>query len=236
MSHFYPIFLDLRDRLVILVGGGEVALEKAEGLLPMGARLRVIAPRLHPELRRLAEQGALESVPRAYRRGDLRGAFLVFSERLGEPVHQELLQEAEEQQQWLNVQDETRFCSFIAASVVRQGDLTLTISTAGRAPALAVRIRQRMERFFGQHYAAFLALCGRLRQPLASKVPDFQRRRSLWYELVDSDVLTLFGRGQASQAEARALEVLGLDAGDLMPVTNLAAESDLVPVTVEEGR
>ncbi len=216
MSRFYPIYLELRDRLVIIVGGGEVALEKVEGLLPMGARVRIIAPELHPRLRHLADGGDIEVVSRAYQKGDLEGAFLVFSERLGSEVHRALLREAEAAQQWLNVQDETRFCSFIAASVVRQGDLTLTISTAGRAPALAVRIRQRMEGFFGQHYGAFLTLCGRLRQPLAVKVPDFQRRRSLWYALVDSDVLPLFARGLGPQAEARALKVLGLEHSDLM--------------------
>lgn len=218
MSHFYPIYLDLRDRLVVIVGGGEVALEKVEGLLPMGARLRIVAPRLHPRLQRLVDRHAIEVWPRSYRRGDLKGAFLVFSERLGEAVHEALWQEAQAARQWLNVQDETRFCSFIAASVVRQGDLTVTISTAGRAPALAVRIRQRMERFFGRHYGSFLALCGRLRQPLAVKVPDFGQRRRLWYQLVDSEVLSLFGRGLDTEAEDRALQVLGLERHDLKAV------------------
>lgn len=215
MSAYYPIYLDLHGRLVVLVGGGEVALEKAEGLLPMGARMRVIAPRLVPGLQTMVQRGDVQWVPRVYRHGDLQGAFLVFSERLGEAVHRSLLAEAEASQVWLNVQDETDFCSFIAASVVRQGDLTLTISTAGRAPALAVRIRQRMERFFGRHYAEFLALCGRLRRPLANKVPGFEERRRLWYELVDSDVLTHFQSGRPERAEARALEVLSLEQSDL---------------------
>lgn len=217
MSRYYPIYLDLNDRLVVIVGGGEVALEKVEGLLPAGARIRLVAPRLLPQLHALVESGDVEWVSRAYRRGDLEGAFLIFSERLGETVHGALLDEAEASQQWLNVQDETDYCSCIAASVVRQGDLTLTISTAGQAPALAVRIRQRMERFFGPHYAAFLQLCGSLRRPLAEKVPDFQRRRRLWYALVDSDVMNLLRQGQPSQAQALALEILGLESSEVTP-------------------
>lgn len=215
MSFYYPIYLDLKHRLVIIVGGGEVALEKVEGLLPTEARVRLIAPRVIPPLAALVAAGKIEHVPRVYRRGDLRGAFLIFSERLGPSVHRRLMVEAATGQQWLNVQDETEFCSFIAASVMRQGDLTVTISTAGKAPALAVRIRQGMERFFGRHYADFLDLCGRLRRPLATKFPDFQYRRRLWYRLMDSDVLNHLRRGEVAQAEALALDVMELEVDDL---------------------
>lgn len=219
MTYYYPIYLNLEGRLVIIVGGGDVALEKAQGLLPTGSRIRVIAPKLHSELEEMESRGDIEVVRRTYRHGDLEGAFLIFSERLGEVTHRALLDEAEAEQQWLNVQDETEFCSFIAASVMRRGDLTLTISTAGRAPALAVRIRQRMERFFGQHYADFLELCGSLRRPLATKYPDFQRRRGLWYELMESDVLNHLRRGEEQQAQALALEVMQLEEDDLqLPV------------------
>lgn len=207
---YYPIHLDLRGRLVAVIGGGAVAQEKVAGLLAAGARVRLIAPRLTPELGRLAAEDAVEHVPRSYRSGDLAGAFLAIGERLGAEIDDAVWREAEERGIPCNVQDDLAHCSFIAASVVRRGDLTLTISTSGKAPALAVRLRQQLERQLGPHYARFLELAGRLRAPLAERLPDFAARRDLWYRLVDSDVLELLGRGDDARARERVAEITGV--------------------------
>lgn len=207
---YYPIHLDLRQRPVTVVGGGEVALEKVLGLLEAGARVRVIAPQLVPELERLAARDAFEHVARSYREGDLEGAFLAISERLATEVTETIWREANERGIPVNVQDVTPHCSFIAASVVRRGDLTVTISTAGKAPALAVRLRQQLERQLGAHYARFLDYAGRLRAPLAERYPRFEVRRELWYRLVDSDVLELLSQGEESRARRRIVEIMGI--------------------------
>lgn len=211
---YYPVYLDLRGRRCVVVGGGLVALEKVEGLLAAGAAVRLIAPRLAPELERLAAAGSIEHLPRSYRDGDLEGAFIAFSERLGEVVHRALAAEAERLAVPLNVQDETACCSFIAAALVRQGDLTITISTSGKAPALAVRLKEAMKESFGPHYARFLELSGRLRAPLKARHPDFETRRALWYRLVDSDVLDLLGRGDDDRAEEQMAGIMGVPRED----------------------
>ncbi len=211
MTVYYPIYLELEGRLIVVLGGGEVAEEKADGLLPTGATVRVIAPRINPGLQRLAADGAIEHIARPYREGDLEGAFLVFSERLGETVHQQVWAEAERHSVPLNVQDETAYCSFVAAAIFRRGDLTITISTAGKAPALAARLRQTFERNFGDHYARFLELSGRLRKPLAERFPSFETRRELWYQLVDSDVLELLERGEDNRAQQRMTTIMGVE-------------------------
>ena len=207
---YYPVHLSLAERLVVVVGGGAVAERKVAGLLPCGARVRVVAPELTPELARLAERGEIEHRARAFRPGDLEGAFLA----LGEPGERSrdaaFFAEAERRGIFANVEDDLDHCSFIAPSIVRRGDLVLAISTSGRAPALAVRLRERLERELGPEYGAFLELAGRLRGPLARAVPEFEERRRRWYELVDSDVLSLFRDGRAAEARERAEQILGV--------------------------
>ncbi len=214
MNAYYPVYLDLRDRRCLVVGGGAVALEKVEGLLAAGALVRLIAPTLIPELEQLIlpekKTGRVEHWPRDYRQGDLEGAFIAFSERLGEEVHQALAQEAERLAVPLNVQDETDYCSFIAAALFRQGDLTVTISTSGKAPALAVRLKEDLRQRFGPHYARFLELSGRLRAPLKARYPEFETRRELWYRLVDSDVIKLLEHGDDHRAEQVMAGIMGV--------------------------
>ena len=212
MSAYYPIYIDLGQRLVVVVGGGAVGQEKVEGLLDAGARVRVVAEHLTPALARLADQRAIEHVARGYRPGDLRGAFLVLAERIAPAIDRAVWAEAESHGIPVNVQDDTRYCSFIAPSIVRQGDLTIAISTAGKAPVLAVRLRQWLQKKVGSHHARFLDLAGRLRNAVAARHPDFATRRTLWYRLVDSDVLPLLERGDDRTAARRAHEILELDA------------------------
>lgn len=216
MNPYYPVYLDLRGRLCLVIGGGWVAEEKVEGLLAAGARVRLITPLVEDEtLRGRCGRGEIEHLERGYREGDLADVFLVFAERLGEAVHEALRDEAERRSVFLNVQDETPYCSFIAASIMRRGDLVITVSTGGKAPALAVRLRQWLERELGDHYPRFLELAGRIRAPLARRHPDFESRRRRWYELVDSEVLSLLEAGDDEAARRRMIEIMGLEPEDL---------------------
>jgi len=207
---YYPVFMHLEDRLCVVVGGGAMALDKAEGLVQAGAEVRVIAAELHPDLRRLADDGRVEHIARDYRPGDLQGAFLVISERASGPRDERVYREASELRVPVNVVDDIPHCSFIAPSVVRRGDLMVAISTSGKAPALAVRLRQRLEEELGPHHARFLELAGEIRARMAERYPDFEERRRLWYELVDSDVVDLLERGRDAEARQRVAEVVGL--------------------------
>lgn len=211
MNPYYPVYLDLRGRPVAVVGGGEVAAEKVEGLLAAGARVKVIAPELSGDLLRLRDTGVLAWVPRAYRRGDLAGMFLVLAERSDQATHARIFAEAEERGIFANVQDEVPYCSFIAPSIVRQGDLTVAISTRGHAPVLAVRLRQDLEKRLGPEYARFLTLAGSVRRPLAERFPSFTERKDRWYRLVDSDVLELLRQGDESRARRRFADILGVE-------------------------
>lgn len=207
--HYYPVYLDLKERPCVVVGGGTVAANKVRGLLDAEARVTVIAPRLSPELEQLARRGRVGHVARTYRPGDLAGAFLVIAATDNPDVNRQVWQEAIAQRVLVNVVDDPAHCTFIAPATVCRGDLVIAISTGGRAPALAVRLRQWLEKVIGDEYGRFLELAGELRRPLAEHYPDFEERRAVWYRLVDSDVFELLRCGDEAGARERIAQVVG---------------------------
>lgn len=209
MPH-YPVYLDLEGRACAVFGGCAMAEEKARGLLAAGARLTVFALELTPGLADLAASGALCHEPRDYRLGDLAGVFLAVVTVADRTLRDTIWSEAEAGNVLLNTVDDVPRCNFIAPAVVRRGDLAVAISTGGKAPALAVRLRQELEGRLGDEHARFLDLAGRVRAPLARRHPDFAARRERWYRLVDSDVLDLLRHGEEDAALARFEEILGV--------------------------
>lgn len=205
----YPIFMDLRGRDCVVVGGGRVATRKVRDLLEAGAQVRVIAPSVTPELAGLEASGRLTRVSRSYEDGDARDGFLVIAATGHREVNRAVWMEAERLGVPLNCVDDPRNCSFLAPSVLRRGGLTAAVSTSGLAPALAVRIRQELENLLGDHHARFLEYAGQLRHRLVRRHPDSSRRRVIWYQLVDSDVLDLLERGEELWARQRIEEIVG---------------------------
>lgn len=208
---YYPVFLDLEGRSCVVIGGGPIAEGKITGLLEAGARLTVVAPDLTPALAELDRRGRFERRNRNYRPGDLKGAFLAVAATDSRAVHERVAVEAKRRNVLLNVVDDIPLCQFIAPSVARRGDLTVAVSTGGKAPVLAVRLRQEIERLLRPEHARFLEIAATLRQPLASRYPDFAERRDLWYRLVDSEVLERLGRGDEEGAWSEIRAVTGLE-------------------------
>ena len=207
---YYPVLLDLAGRRSVVVGGGTIAEGKVGALVAAGARVTVIAPALTPTLAAQHRAGRFAHVARGYEPGDLSGAFLVIGATDDPEVNHAVHAEAVTVGALINVVDDVPYCGFILPSVLRRGDLTVAVSTAGHAPALAVRIRERLERELGDEYGRFLELAAELRAPLARAVPEFQHRKAIWYRLVDSDVLTLLRAGQDQRARARLAEIAGV--------------------------
>jgi len=207
----YPVFLDLRGRPCTVVGGGHLAEEKVRGLLAVEAVVTVIAPSLTPALTALLDAGRLLHRPRGYEPEDLEGACLVISCEQTPDVAEAVWQEALQHNILINTLDDVPRCQFIAPSIVRRGDLAIAISTGGKAPVLAVRLRQWLESQLGEEYGRFLALAGSVRAALARRWPDFATRRELWYRLVDSDVLDLLRTGDEAAAVGRFRDILGVE-------------------------
>jgi len=211
MNTYYPVYIQLRDQPCVVVGGGKIAEGKVQGLLAARAKVTLIAPDLTSHLHHLVEQRQITYIARKYQPGDLTGAFMVICATDQAEINHQVWEEASANHQLVNVVDDTPCCNFIAPSILRKGDLTIAISTSGKAPALAVRLKERLQREIGPEYERFLELAGELREPLAKHVPDFETRKALWYELVDSEILGALARGDESAAREIISQVVGFD-------------------------
>jgi len=200
MEYGYPVILDLYDQPCVVIGGGPMAEEKIIALLEAGARLTVIAAELTEPLANLAWKNRFKWVNRNYAVGDLDGAYLVIGADMDRSRNNLIAEEATRKRVLLNCLDDPPNCRFIFPSIHRQGDLVIALSTTGKCPALAVRIRQKLAAEYGPEYADFLKIVGALRDRIAALLPDFDKRRELWYRLVDSRALALLKAGRRQDA------------------------------------
>lgn len=206
----FPIYLRrLNERKTVLVGGGEEAEGKVEQLLERDALLTVISPHLSEKLKRWADEDRFTWIQREYKPGDLEGAFMAIVAEYEGNNNEKVYQEAKERDILVNVMDDIPHANFAFGSIVKRGPLTISISTSGAAPALAVRLRQRFEKEFGPEYGDFLEFMQKLRKPMADHHSEFETRKKLWYELIDSDVLSLFRQGEVEKAYEKTSEILG---------------------------
>lgn len=198
MSSGYPVTLfNMSASLGVVVGGGPVAERKVGSLLDAGARVRVIAPATTQELARAAEAGKIEWLARRYEPGDLAGALLVIAAADDPDVNAAVALEATDRKILVNVVDDPARCTFIAPAVVRRGALTIAISTGGAAPALAACVRAKLERQFGDEWAALVPRLARWRERISAAYPDLAARRRIWTKVIDASL----GGMSAGQSE-----------------------------------
>jgi uroporphyrin-III C-methyltransferase/precorrin-2 dehydrogenase/sirohydrochlorin ferrochelatase len=205
---FYPVFLNLRGRRAVVIGGGAVAEQKVLSLLSAGAHVTVVSPETTPRLAELAAGGGVDLRRRPYRTGDLAGAWLAIAGTDDRGANAQVWAEAEREGVLLNAVDDLDHCSFIAPAIHREGDITVAVSTSGKSPALAARLRQRVARLVGPAEARLCDLLGELRPELAARVPDTRARTILWYRIVDSDVIEFVRQGDMEGARERIEELV----------------------------
>jgi siroheme synthase-like protein len=205
----YPLTLvGLDAARCVVAGGGTVAARKVTGLRQAGAKPIVISPTLCPELESHAAQGEIEVIRRPYRQGDLTGARLVIAATDDPAVNEAVFREAQTVGCLVNVVDDPARCSFFVPAVVRRGVLTIAVSTGGKSPALARRIRQQLESLFDPAYEMLLDLLSRLRPMVQATVPDPEQRAAFWGRLLDSDALHRLRSGDEAGAIAQAEALL----------------------------
>ncbi|GIW32093.1 MAG: precorrin-2 dehydrogenase [Meiothermus sp.] len=201
--------LNLQGKKVLFIGGGFETSSKVQKLLEQGAWVRLVSPLYHPELAQALHQGLLEWQQRSYTYGDLAGFMLCFSHPVDPSLNSIIAQEARERGVWLNAVDDPAHCDFILPSVHRQGDLVLAVSTSGVAPALAVRIRERLAAEYGPEYAEYLELLRSFRPLVKEAYPhSFEARKAAWYRMIDSEALDLVFLGERERARAVLLQSL----------------------------
>jgi precorrin-2 dehydrogenase / sirohydrochlorin ferrochelatase len=184
---FYIACLRLTGRRCVVVGGGEVGLEKVEGLLACDARVVLVTPDAGPELEALAAEGSIEWVRREYAPADLERAFLVIAATNDTDVNIAVYEDAEARSMLVNVVDVPPLCNFILPAIVRTGPLAIAISTAGASPALAKRIKAQVAEEFGEPYARLAVLLNDARGWAKATLPTYQDRKAFFETIVNGD-------------------------------------------------
>jgi len=206
---YYPIFLNLRGKKCVVVGGGKVALRKVTTLLDCGADITVISPKPHAEISKLFKNKAIRLVRRNYERGDLRRAALSIAATHMKKINRKVAEESKKNGTPVNVVDDAELSDFIIPSSFRRGDLSVAVSTSGMSPALAKKIRAKLEKKIGIEYAYLLSLIAEIRSEIKKK--GLRVSAKTWQESLDLDSLILFLKaGRHDEAKATLLGKLKL--------------------------
>jgi siroheme synthase-like protein len=194
---FYIACLRLTGRRCVVVGGGEIGLEKVEGLLACDGRVVLVAPDAVPELESLAAEGSIAWIRRRYEPGDLEQTFIAIAATNDTATNIAVYQDAEERAMLVNVVDVPPLCNFILPAIVRTGPLAIAISTAGASPALAKRIKRQIADEFGEPYARLAVLLNEVRGWAKGTLPTYQDRKQFFEGIVngDPDPIELLRRG-----------------------------------------
>jgi siroheme synthase-like protein len=201
MAFGYPISLEVSGRRAVVIGRMAVAQGKAEGLLQAGAQVTVISDGPRRALDKLEREAGATVKRRKYEPGDLDGAFVCVASSDDPEIRAAIHAEARWRRVLVNVMDDVPHCDFAAPAVVRRGDLAIAISTGGRSPALARRLRVELSEQFDPRWAELLDLLGEVRTETLPDLPDYGERARRWQEALDVDVLLgLLGQGKRREA------------------------------------
>lgn len=193
------MFLDVSGKSCLVTGEGYEVPQKVQALVEAGAQVTYVNPQAEARITDLIAQGVVAWEQRRFEEDDLNGRFLVIADT---EENDRIFDLAEGRGVLCNCVDDPAHCRFSFGSIHRRGELTLAISTNGWAPAVAVRLRQWLEREIGPEYGDLLALLKEVRPGITSGIADFAARRDLWYRIVDSRVLELLRQGENAEAEA----------------------------------
>jgi siroheme synthase-like protein len=208
---YYPVFLEMKGRPCVVVGGGTVAERKVEGLLAADARVTVISPELTPALATLKEEGRLHHIARPYREGDLEGYEVAVVATDDGAVNAEVARKGRSASGriWVNAVDDPPNCDFILPSVIRRGDIVIAVSTGGASPALARRLREELEAFLNEGYAPLAELLQEVRQELRSR--RIVVGPEAWQRAIDGRLRALLAQRRRARAKAYLVASLGVE-------------------------
>jgi precorrin-2 dehydrogenase len=204
---YYPIFLEMKDRRCVVIGGGAVAERKVEGLVAVGANVTVISPGITDGLKELLKQGAIRHVAREYRTGDRAGYDLVFVATDNSEINAAVSSESRSLRIWVNSTDDPDHCDFILPAVIRRGDLAVAVSTGGVSPAVTRAIREELDEYFSADYARFVQIAGEVRKELRER--SVSLGASAWNRALQGEFRRLIKEGKSVQAKELLLETLG---------------------------
>lgn len=198
----------MTDKKTLVVGGGVVALRKVETLLEFGSNVVVVSPEVSPGLRSLAEYGKIEIKLKSYSREDLEGIILAIAATDDRGVNTQVSEDARAAGILVNVVDDPELCSFIVPAVVRRKDLTISVATGGKSPALARRVKEMIEVTIGPEYGELADILGEIRHIAKERIESQPEREKAFSRIIESKVLDLIRQGYHDEARALAIRIL----------------------------
>jgi len=213
---YYPAFLDLRDRLVLVVGGGMVAARKVEALQKAGARIKVVSPEVVEEIAGIQR---VEIISREYEKGDLKGVFLVIAATDDEKTNRAVSEAAAARRIFCNVVDRPELCTFIVPSVVEKGPIKIAISTGGVSPALSKKMRMIIGKTLGEEYEVLAAILGKIRPIIRSREGGPEHHKRVYDVLIESELMDAIRNHDRELAEDILRQAIGedIDLKELFP-------------------
>lgn len=206
---YYPVFVDLSGKRVVVVGGGPIAARKASGVIAAGAVVTVVSPSVNTALHRMAFQQRLRWQARRFRATDLHGAWLAIAATNDAAVNRAVSRAASARRIFVNVVDHAPLCTFIAPAVTAQGKLTVAISTGGTSPTLAKLMKRQIRATLGPQAAQMARLLGGLRGVAKRRLPRYQDRKHYFEALVANGLAWRLQQEGARSARQEALALLG---------------------------
>jgi len=210
---YYPIYLDIENRAVAIIGGGNVCARKAETMMKYGARVTVVAPEFTEEIEGWAREGCLTLRRKMYDHSDLDGANIVIASTDVQSVNEQIAADCRARRIPVNVVDVTPLCEFIVPAIIESGGIQIAVSTGGKSPAVARTLKEDLQRLIGPEYSEVNELLGSLREGAKSVLPTDVDRKRFFDGIIARGVLQMLRDGRREEAYetiARACEEAGV--------------------------
>ncbi|MBI5233001.1 MAG: bifunctional precorrin-2 dehydrogenase/sirohydrochlorin ferrochelatase [Deltaproteobacteria bacterium] len=206
---YYPVFFDISKTPCVVIGGGCVAERKILNLVSAGALVTVISPRVTDTIKKLVEKGSVRYIPRVYRKGDLKGFFLVISASNSKKTNTAVSSEAGKTGVLVNIVDLPELCDFIVPSLITRGSLQIAISSSGQSPMLSKTIRKTIESVIGREYETLLEILGRIRKKLLKEGLGYDRKYKIYERLINPLLLDHIRHGNRVKIDSFLKEIAG---------------------------
>src|SRR5437867_6983889 len=208
---FYPVFLDIAGKPVVVIGGGNIAHQKIGNLIKAGAIITVVSPDLNDEMSALAAEGRFHHIQRDYQPGDLEGYFIAFAATDDRSINATVAAEGKQRRVMVNAVDDTPNCDFIMPGIAQRGDITVAISTAGASPAMARKLREEIEAHLTDDHVQMLNLAAEVRSELRERGVHVDPET--WSAALDVELKLLLASGQRTKEKERLERSLYVAAG-----------------------
>jgi siroheme synthase-like protein len=214
---YYPIYIDIEDRAVLIVGGGTVCARKAETMMRYGARVTIVSPEITDEIAAWEQAGVLAVCLKKYAEADLEGASMVIASTDDQCVNARVARDCRRRRIPVNVVDVTHLCEFIVPAIIEKGSIQIAVSTGGKSPAIARTLKEDLQQTIGPEYAEVNDLLGTLRKSAKQVLPTDIDRKRFFDGIIAAGILDLLRQGrrrEAFEAVARACEANGVAISD----------------------